>query len=66
MKRKIEWDANISSEEQDMNWRLEFLKWDFSKKLDYLFKLYRLVNKKSEKGERRIEWTSITSSTQKY
>lgn len=57
MGRRIEWNSEHSAEDQEMEFRMQFVKWPFERKWNYLMQLFKMG--RSEPNvicSRKIEW----------
>jgi hypothetical protein len=58
MKKRIEWEADMTPEEQELKWMREFAKKPFDEKFRFLCKIQMMGSKPNDpqrKGK-RIEW----------
>lgn len=59
MARKIEWNANDTDQNNaELRWRLEYVKWSFSRKWEYMKALQESMKNKIKENsdKRRMEW----------
>lgn len=59
MARKLEWNTNDTNPNNaELRWRLEYVKWSFDRKWEYMKALRESMKKKIKEnsGKRRMEW----------
>lgn len=60
-KKRIEWEVDMTPEEQELKWSREFIKKPFDERFSYICRLQLMgrkgKNNNSSKGK-RIEWTN--------
>ncbi|MBK6265682.1 hypothetical protein JKA74_11595 [Marivirga sp. S37H4] len=57
--KKIQWEENMTPEQQDLHWAREFIQKPFDERFSYLCKLQMMGRKQPKPNDRqkkRIEW----------